>query len=79
LAVRTPCGLAGALALAVPPVLQLEGPVAERGAGDQVERPVLADVVEQPPALARHIGLQAQVEHVDQVEPHGDCQKLKPP
>ncbi len=60
----------GPLVLAVPPVVQPDGPVAPRGAGDQVELVGLGVVVEQPGALARHVGKQVQVELVDQVEPH---------
>ena len=56
--------------LAVPAVLQLDDPVAGGGAGDQVEPVGLGDVVEQPGALARIVGEQAQLELVDQVEPH---------
>src|SRR6266511_841491 len=56
--------------LAVPAVLQLDDPVAGGGAGDQVESVGLGDAVEQPGALARNVGEQAQLELVDQVEPH---------
>ena len=55
-----------AAGLAVPAVMQLDDP----GAGDQVELVGLGDVVEEPGALARHVGEQGQVELVDQVEPH---------
>src|SRR5207253_7944474 len=58
------------LVLAVPPVVQPDGPVAPRGAGDQVELVGLGVVVEQPGALARNVGEQVHVELVDQVEPH---------
>jgi hypothetical protein len=54
----------------LPPVLQLDDPVAGGGAGDQVEPVGLGDPVEQPGALARNVGEQAQLELVDQVEPH---------
>src|SRR5215831_17352545 len=60
----------GLSASAVPPILQLDDPVAGGGAGDQVEPVGLGDVVEQPGALVRNVGVQAQVELVDQVEPH---------
>ena len=50
----------------MPPVLLLEGSVAERRTGDQVERPVRADIAEQSSALTRHMGVQAQVEVVAQ-------------
>jgi hypothetical protein len=53
-----------------PPVRGLESPLAERHAGGEVERAAPADPVEQPPALARHVGIQPQVKRVDQVEPH---------
>ena len=56
--------------LAVPPVLQLDDPAAGGGAGDQVEPVGLGDAVEQPGALARNVGEQAQLELVDQVELH---------
>src|SRR5438093_7782525 len=56
--------------LAVPAVVQPDGPVAELGAGDQIEPVGLGDVVEQPGTLARNVGEQAQLELVDQVEPH---------
>src|SRR5438067_12466927 len=59
-----------ATGLAVPAVLQPENPVAELGAGDQIEPVVLGDVLEQPGTLARNIGVQVQAELVDQVEPH---------
>src|SRR5664280_1551425 len=55
-----------AAGLAVPAVLQPDGPVAERGAGDQVEPVGLRDVVEQPGTLARDVGVQVQSELVDQ-------------
>src|SRR5215472_8369726 len=60
----------GLSASAVPPILQLDDPVAGGGAGDQVELVGLGDVVEQPGALVRNVGVQAQAELVDQVEPH---------
>src|SRR6266852_3994113 len=60
----------GPLVLAVPPVVQPDAPVAPRGAGDQVELVGLGVVVEQPGALAGHVGEQFHVELVDQVEPH---------
>src|SRR5947207_6281678 len=60
----------GPSASAVPPVLQLEDPVAGGGAGDQVEPVGLGHVVEQPGALVRNVGVQGQVPLVDQVEPH---------
>lgn len=56
----------GPAASAVPPVLQLDDPVAGGGAGDQVELVGLGDAVEQPGALARNVGEQAQLELVDQ-------------
>src|SRR6202043_82917 len=59
-----------AAGLAVPPVLQLDDPVAGGGAGDQGELVGLRDAVEQPGALARNVGEQGQLELVDQVEPH---------
>jgi hypothetical protein len=59
-----------AAGLAVPAVLQLDDPVAGGGAGDQVESVGLGEAVEQPGALARNVGEQAQLELVDQVEPH---------
>ena len=55
-----------AAGLAVPAVLQPDGPVAERGAGDQVEPVGLGDVVvEQPGALARNVGVQVAAELID--------------
>jgi hypothetical protein len=59
-----------AAGLSVPAILRPDGPVAERGAGDQVEPVGLGDVVEQPATLARNVGVQVQAELVDQVEPH---------
>src|SRR5664279_6247759 len=59
-----------AAALAVPAVLQPDSPVAELGAGDQVEPVGLGDVVEPPGTLARNVTVQVQAELVDQVEPH---------
>ena len=56
--------------VAVPAVLQLDDPAAGGGAGDQVELVGLGDAVEQPGALARNVGEHAQLELVDQVEPH---------
>jgi hypothetical protein len=52
------------------PVAQLDEPVAERRAGDQVERVGLGDAVEEPGALAGDVGEQGHVELVDQVESH---------
>src|SRR5215470_1486454 len=63
-------GEPGTAGLAVPPVLQLDDPAAGGGAGDQVELVGLGNAVEQPGALARNVGEQAQLELVDQVEPH---------
>src|SRR6476620_12516639 len=58
-------------ALPVTPVLQFEDPGRlQLGAGDQVEPVGLGDVVEQRGALVRNVGVQAQVELVDQVELH---------
>jgi hypothetical protein len=55
-----------AAGLAVPAILQPDGPVAERGAGDQVEPVGLGDVVvEQPGALARNVGVQVAAELID--------------
>src|SRR5947208_13619704 len=65
---RPSCGLGHWVA--VPPVLQLDDPVAGGGAGNQVELVGLGDAVEQPGALARNVGEQAQLEFVDQIEPH---------
>src|SRR5437773_8807183 len=59
-----------AAGLAVPAVLQLDDPVAGNGAGDQVEPVGLGDAVEQPGTLAGNVREQAQLELVDQVEPH---------
>src|SRR5215218_4159632 len=56
--------------LAVPAVVQPDGPVAELGAGDQVEPVVLVDVVERPGTFARNVRVQVQAELIDQVEPH---------
>src|SRR6185369_14258901 len=55
---------------AVPAVLQLDDPAAGGGAGDQVESVRSGDAFEQPGALARDVGEQAQPELVDQVEFH---------
>src|SRR5216117_659576 len=55
---------------AVPAVQQLDDPAAGGGAGDQVESVGFGDAVEQPGALARNVGEQAQRELVDQVELH---------
>jgi hypothetical protein len=54
--------------LAVPPVAKLES-AAEGGAGQEVELTGLAGVLEQPGALARHIGDEGHAVLVDQVEP----------
>src|SRR5436190_845814 len=59
-----------AAGLPVSPVLQLDDPIAGGGAGDQFELVGVGDAVEQPGALARNVGEQAQLELVDQVEPH---------
>jgi hypothetical protein len=53
-----------AVGLAVPTVLQRDGPVAELGAGDQVEPVGLGNVVEQLGTLASNLGL-----HVEGVLP----------
>jgi hypothetical protein len=55
----------------VPPVQQLDDSAAGGGAGDQVKLVGLGNAVEQPGALARNVGEQAQLELVDQVEPEG--------
>jgi hypothetical protein len=44
----------------VPAVVQPDGPVAELGAGDQVEPVGLGDLLEQPGTLAGNIGMQVQ-------------------
>src|ERR671911_468117 len=56
--------------LTVPAVPQLEEPVTGCGAGDRLEPVGLGDAREQPGALARNVREQAQLELVDQVEPH---------
>ena len=51
-------------------VRQLKDPAGGGGAGDQVELVGLGIAVEQPGALARHVGEHAHLEFVDQVEPY---------
>jgi hypothetical protein len=54
---------------AAPAVLELDGPVAEGGAGHKLKLSRLAQVIEQPPALAGQMGKDGDAVFVDQVEP----------
>src|SRR5215510_4867221 len=60
---RPPCS-------AVPAKVQLQDPAAGGGTRDEAEPVGLGDAVEQPRALARHVGEHAHGELVDQVELH---------
>jgi hypothetical protein len=62
----------------VPPVLELES-AAEGGAGQQVERTGLANVLEQPGALARQVGTKVMRYSSIRSSRASERQKLMPP